>query len=58
MEIAIKGEAKEIAALVVSVQERQGGGPVTPEQLAQAVREALSCPPAVIKWAPRQGGAE
>lgn len=49
MEIAIKGEVKEIAALVVSVQERRGGEAVTPEQLGQVVHAALeNCGPVSI----------
>lgn len=49
MEITIKGEANEIAALVVAIQERQGDTATTPDAVRQAVREALkNCGPVSI----------
>lgn len=49
MDIILRGDAKEIAALVVAIQERRPDTDPTPDQMARVVREALKkCGPVSI----------
>ena len=41
MNITISGNAKEIATLVVAIQERQTSEPINPEKVASTMRDML-----------------
>lgn len=41
MNITISGDAKEIAALVLQLQERQTAEPINPEKVASSMRDTL-----------------